>query len=657
MGERVRLSFRKAMLIYTLIPIVLIFAVLSINNLVTTSNAAQQQIEQHMTDLAISYAGIFDAFLRPIESAAKINAILIEESELLTPERIYHLLELQVANNANIYGAAIAFAPGMFDSKQKLFAPYVYRKQGELKRIDIAASGYDYSDGNWEWWSVPTTTGQAGWTEPYFDEGGGNILMTTYSVPFFKNGKIWGVATVDIHLHEISDQINIPGVKSHEITVLSETGKIILFHDKSHIGYSVYDVIKERFENALMLAGDVDSERIAEVKDKMTDYVQQMLDGRTGMLNLEYFDLDGGYWSFFAPIESLGWSFSIRVKEEEIFASAYRHFWHTLILFAISLLLIISSVVLVSGKFSRAFERVVKRCQRIERLNFQQAHTKKIKIEEIKQLWHTLNNMCQALDSHFSLKEDIRIAESIRQHSVFGKEIKISGYQYKTLSNAGIGNSREIVDAFSFGGLDKVNGYNSDSNQQLALLFLDDTNQGLDAAIKSGHLRAIFRNMVKRGFGISEIAKDLNDYLYLDMGLNGIVQSCIATLDSKRGILHYAAFGQLVLLHYSKQRQDCTLVHINPYALAAHETLAGMLTSEIELKHGDCCVLVSDGVIGALDEQRHPFGVARIIQKIEQMNQENAERIAESIQSSLSEHLAETEQLMQQSIVVIKRNI
>ena len=36
-------------------------------------------------------------------------------------------------------------------------------------------------DGKWEWFTAPRAAKAAVWTEPYFDEGAGNVTMCTYS--------------------------------------------------------------------------------------------------------------------------------------------------------------------------------------------------------------------------------------------------------------------------------------------------------------------------------------------------------------------------------------------------------------------------------------------------------------------------------------------
>ena len=611
---------------------------------------ALQRIENHMTDLAISYSGIFDGFLKPIEGAAIINADLIEESDELIEEKIYKLLALQVENNPIIFGAAFAFMPNQFSSEQRLFAPYVYRKDGKITRMDIAEQGYDYTAGEWEWWNRAVETGKATWSEPYFDKGAGNVLMSTYAVPFYKDNQLWGVATADIALNRINNQIHIPGIKGQEIMVLSSTGKVVLHYDEDEIGKQVYDLIEEKFQAAVLITGVEHDEELVATKAKLNDLVVSMLAGKTGAINLKYLDNGKGYWSFYAPIKSVGWSFSIGMKESDIFKVVYDQFWLSVLFLCLLLVLTIIAVVLVSGKFSRSLGGLVKRCERIERLNFQPTIDKSENISEILQLSYTLNNMCQVLDSHYSIKEDVRIAEAIRQHALPKSPIKVEGYQIEFLSNAGQDNCGEIFD-FVPCGLAQVEGQKDQENR--AFLLLDDTDSGIDAAVKMGQLRAIFRTMIKQGLSLPEIAKHMNDYLIADMNLNGPVQLCLGLLDHGKAIFSILNLGQNGVFHYSRQQ----LRQYKGYqqALAAQKNLPELQVKNIVLEAGDIIMLCSDGVLGAQSEQREQFGMHRIEQIVEQQSAQSAHVLIESLQTELEVFTAGAYMQTERSIIVIKR--
>ena len=647
-----RLSFRKAIFIYILLPIIILFSVFAINNIFLLKREALQNIANHMTDLAISYAGIFDGFLKPIEGAAKITASLVEESEALTEEKLYKLLALQVENNPIIYGAAIAFMPNQFSSDKRLFAAYAYRKNGEIIRMDIAKQGYDYTDGTWEWWSNTVNTGQAAWSEPYFDKGAGNILMSTYAVPFYKNNELIGVATADIALDKVDNQIYIPGIKGQEIMVLSTTGKIIVHENEDEIGKSVYEQIERKFQNALLITGIEKKEDFDATKKKLFLLVESMLAGESGVVNLQYLGLDTGYWSFFAPIKSVGWSFSIRVKESDIFKLVYEQFWFSIAFFCLLLLMTVIAIVLVSGKFSRSLDGLIRRCERIERLNFQPTDNSGENIKEIRQLSHTLNKMSLVLGTHYSFKEDMHIAEAVRQYVVPKSSIEIEGYQIEIWSNAGGEHCGEMFDIMV---CEPAQSGEQNTRDNIAFLLLDDADHGIDSAVKNGQLRAIFRTLIKQGLSLPLIAQQMNDYLISDMNLNGPVQLFLGRLDQDNATFSSISLGQSAVYHYSWQQQLFSQYTGHQQALAMQKNLVGTVVEQFTIAVGDVVVLVSDGVLGALSEQREQFGIKSLEQVVERQFQKPAEDILQSLQAALNAHTAESYLQTEQSIIVIKR--
>jgi serine phosphatase RsbU (regulator of sigma subunit) len=612
---------------------------------------AMKRVEDHMTDLVISYAGIFDGFLKPIEGAAKINASLLEEAtNELTEKGIYKLLELQVENNPIIYGATIAFMPDQFSSDRRLFAPYVYQKNDKLVHIDIAAQGYDYTTGEWEWWSRVIETGKAGWSEPYFDKNAGNIMMSTYSVPFYKNDKLWGIATADIALDRISSRIHIPGIKGREIIVLSSTGQLIIHWDKDEIGKSVFDLIEEKFQAMLLLTGNEKKEDLDESKTKLNQLVDDMLAGKTGIIRSKYLGLEYDYWSFFAPIKSVGWSFSLRVKESSIFKIVYEQFWYSILFFCLLLLITVIAIALVSGKFSRSLGSLITRCQRIERLNFQVVKDKSETISEIQQMSHTLNNMCLVLDSHYAIEADDRIAEAIRQHALPMEEIKVKGFQIEFCSNTVGDNCGELFDIVA---CTQAKPDEQQEQQDIAFLLMDDTDSGVDAAVKSCQLRAIFRTMVKQGHSLPEIAEQLNDYLISDMTLNGPVQLSLGLLESNNAMFNILNLGQNGVFYYS--RQQLNRFKGSQQTLATQKRLSGLHVKNIALEPDDIVVLCSNGVFAAQNKQRKQFGIQSLEQLVEQQPTQSAHALIQSLQLALETFTAGAYMQTERSIIVIKR--
>ena len=60
-----------------------------------------------------------------------------------------------------------------------------------------------------DWYLVPKLLGTPYWSEPYFDSGGANVVMTTYSLPLYDGeGNLYAVFTADISLEWFAEKVN-----------------------------------------------------------------------------------------------------------------------------------------------------------------------------------------------------------------------------------------------------------------------------------------------------------------------------------------------------------------------------------------------------------------------------------------------------------------
>ena len=140
---------------------------------------------------------------------------------LNNPEMFYGITSRLVANNEYIVGSAIAMRPGYYPDKDKLFAPFAYHenKDGEGQpRVKLLP--YDYTQQ--EWYATPIQKDSAMWTEPYFDKGGSDMLIRTYSLPIHDHeNRVVGILTADVSYKDLAteddftydeiDKINIVG--------------------------------------------------------------------------------------------------------------------------------------------------------------------------------------------------------------------------------------------------------------------------------------------------------------------------------------------------------------------------------------------------------------------------------------------------------------
>ena len=293
---------RSRLLTITVVPIAAILLAILAINVFTSTNRALAESQREMAGVVQALSQRFDGGLDRVAQVAEQTAKTVTTVGSLSEEQVYGLLENGVLQDPLIYGAAMGFVTKGFDERDA-FCPYVYRDgltSEDINRLDIAGA-YDYlADPEIRWWHDPVSLGRPVWSEPYFDEGAGNIMMSTYSVPFYRDGALRGVTTIDIPMEPLQDFIDT----DLDVLILTSEGRVI------HRTQGIPDGNPTVFE-------------YAEGRSDYLDLARRMIDGETGMATV---DARSGarLLTFFAPLTSAGWSFAVFLPEDRVLASA-RH--------------------------------------------------------------------------------------------------------------------------------------------------------------------------------------------------------------------------------------------------------------------------------------------------------------------------------------------
>ncbi len=244
------MSLRLKFILFVIAPLFAVFATILVIGIQAMERNARDDIANNLATAAHHKAARLDVRLREVAQIARTTANLLSIDEGLDSREIEEILQRNVAGNPLVFGAAIAFAPGVFEGRQR-YAPYAFRQAEKSEKIGLIQLAYDYTEAKWEWWNHPLKDGKAVWTEPYFDEGGGNILMTTFSVPFYRKGRFAGVTTVDIPLKPLNELVSLQGRNGQQFVLLSAQRRVLYAAKKVFIGRPLTDVLKELGGNAL----------------------------------------------------------------------------------------------------------------------------------------------------------------------------------------------------------------------------------------------------------------------------------------------------------------------------------------------------------------------------------------------------------------------
>ncbi|MEM6430496.1 MAG: hypothetical protein AAF708_14740, partial [Deinococcota bacterium] len=302
-----RLSLRQKGIIFLIVPFILINAIFLIVNLINIRRQVTEDTQFLLSEQVVRYADSVSAALEGVAGIAETTARALSTSDTWQDNDLYTLLQGNVTTSPLIFGGAIAFDPEQRPDGQP-FAPFVYTSNRPssfgtnarvaTQQIDIAAVAYDYTDGNYQWWSAPYSLQEAVWTEPYFDEGAGNIVMSTYSTPFFRSGpngrEFWGVSTADLPLDDLPVVLGLRDVTDVQFMALSSAGLYLFDEDPSKI------LNQSILEEAEQL-GNPDLRQLG----------TQMLAGETGVMRVATSEGELE-WVAFAPIAAADWSLAIR---------------------------------------------------------------------------------------------------------------------------------------------------------------------------------------------------------------------------------------------------------------------------------------------------------------------------------------------------------
>ncbi len=403
------LSIRWKIILFIISPIVGIYLSVMIFNISKMQQWTTNTVEKRMIELTRNYAKRFNGHLREAAVIAELTAAYLADNPHLPSNNIYEILENNLQLNPLVYGSAAAFEPYQYQPDIKLFVRYVYRDGDILLQADPVSTGYDYTEIKQTYWHIPRSTGKATWTEPYFDEGAGNILMSTYSVPFFRDDKFLGIATVDIPLEPLRELVDLGISKGIKFTVISKTGNYVYSPYIDRINKSIFDIAKY-------------SERA-----DMLDFFQDIIFGKTGMIKISGWTSDDKEWIFYESVESAQWSFIASITEKQALSAVQQQLYRNLYLLIFSMVLIMSILWFISIQVSRPISILSKAVSEISKGNLN-VKAGMERNDEIGELAIAFDGMALKLsEREIDLqKYSKRLEEMITDHKGLIKELEIN---------------------------------------------------------------------------------------------------------------------------------------------------------------------------------------------------------------------------------------
>ena len=355
MPSRVRNMFRnkgiafKLVIFFTLSSAAIFAAIFSYNYIVSRG-MIQKGIEENSANLITTTTSRIEVLLTSTQKVPQSVAYLLENTSYDEAE-LFKAIHAIVDKNPEIYGAAVAFEPYAFDRTKKYFAPYFY-KNGQGVSFKYLDRFYDYFQ--WDWYQIPRELEEPQWTEPYFGEGGG-ILMSSYSVPFYRvvdgTRKLTGVVVVDISLHELRDIVSsIKILNSGYGFLISKNGTFVTHPIKEYImNETIFSVAEERNDPMLRETG---RKMIRGETGYSTNPVKSAVTGKSCIMT-------------YVPIKSNGWSLGVLFPYDELMADITNLNHVVLALGIVGLALLALAIVFIARSITRPLTEMAEIAGRI----------------------------------------------------------------------------------------------------------------------------------------------------------------------------------------------------------------------------------------------------------------------------------------------------
>ncbi|ATD82277.1 methyl-accepting chemotaxis protein [Desulfovibrio sp. G11] len=304
----------------------------------TRSSAAIEDIaRRELAALGGAEGNSMSRFLNmAVDEASALAAALgqsVAQNEAPTRQGVIAMIKGMLMGNADIFGVGIIWEPGLFDNRDMLYAG-APGSDGKGRFMPYLSRGAELVDLGEQvdqpYYVIPRKTRQTYVSDPIpFKVSGQDVLMSTVACPILRGNDLLGVVLVDISLARLQQMVAAVSLYgSGYASLVSEKGDILAHREESLVGKSIFDLGVVRRKGA-----------VTEAFTAGKSYMEDVSDAQ-GVL-LRYFhpvDFRGG---------SQHWYLSVTVPQREVLAQARDISRITVIISAITLLVLLGISYLV----------------------------------------------------------------------------------------------------------------------------------------------------------------------------------------------------------------------------------------------------------------------------------------------------------------------
>ena len=551
----------------------------------------------------------------------------IVEGNINTPDSLRHIIAAVVKNNPLIVGSGVAFVPDHFKDKGKYFMPYAsFRngKDGEIVYQVLGSQNYDYPC--MDWYLIPKLLKQDYWSEPYFDAGGGNFIMSTYAKPLYnKQGEVYAIFTANISLSLFTDTISqLKPFESSYTYLLSRNGSFLTHVEREKIMNET--IFSEAYET-----NNTQQEKIG----------NEMLAGHTGTIRFTNKGIDS--YAFYTNIPNTGWSVCTVCPSQIILQeldSTSRGLIYTFLVGIVVLFLIVYSII---RRLTRPLEKFSESARAIAIGRFDVHLPKIYSNDEIRTLRDSLEYMQHSLANYvIELKETTASKERIESELSIAREIQMGMIPkifppYPDRSDVDL---HAILHPAKEVGGDLYDFYIDENH--LYFLIGDVSGKGVPASLFMAITRSLFRTISQKEKSPAKIVTEMNNAISDNNESNMFVTLIVGVLDLQSGKLRLCNAG------HNPPILICANGEVSFLNFKTH-LFAGVIENfeysdeEIIMDKGSKLFLYTDGVTEAENVNKELFSDEQLLKILAENTSLDVRTTVETVVSAVSDHVKDAD--------------
>jgi sigma-B regulation protein RsbU (phosphoserine phosphatase) len=616
-------SLALRLVVWTAATTILIYVVALYNDYRISREHIIDKSRIEATQIVSSAVGDLTAMLQGVQRSTDLFAQVLSATPM-TLAQTDALLRDIVAGRDDLYGATVALEPA--PGSPHGFAPYYYHAGGTVRYADLAAAEYGYLAQ--DWYVEPRLRARPVWSEPYFDEGGGNALMATYSVPLERmrsgSAEFIGVVTADITLDRLQSYLNrIRLGESGFAFLMSGEGRLLSYPDRSVL-------MRQFVEVNPQLANDA----------AWRDAYDRTLRGETGVVRLRCQTGSGACLYAFSPLADTGWRIAVLYPEHELLAPLREYSSKVAIIAATGTVLLLLAVTLLARTITRPLVALAAASERLGGGDLEVEMPAVRGRDEVALLVSAFRRMQARLKQFIAQIEQ----EAATRNRLQGELDAAHQIQMEMLPHAGRADVRRtaydlwarLIPAKSVGG-DFYTWLEIDRGR-LLLVVGDVSDKGVPAALFMARAITLLQQFAAAGASPNVILRRLNASLAENNEACMFATLWCGILDIASGRLDFASGGHTApLLLCGKRAAPVPQEHGSALGVV---TPAEFPLNSVQLQAGDMIALYTDGIDEAMNPQREQFGHERLAAALQESGPHDTRTAGEHVLATVKSFVA-----------------